>query len=200
MKKIVLFFMLASLAIFGVACSSDDTNSEDLKQLVIVPDFNQYAAPVGENIGFVPYLENGTDLVRFHNAVTYFVNGIEAALPLVFNSPGDYRVIGKVPGLKDSYPIQVTAVNKENPGPGEVEEGEYLVVKAKGDKVEFKLGDSVYFDVRNQDGLTMLDAELFVSDHVRISNPWRPTRVGTYKVVAEKLGYRASEGLIITVY
>lgn len=192
--------MMATLVILGASCSNDDAKSEDMEQLVIVPDFDHHVAPVGENLGFVPYLEKGTDLVRFHNAVAYFVDGVEAKLPLVFNASGNYTVIGKVPGLKDSYPIQVTAVEKENPGTGEVEEDNYLVLKGENGKVNYRLGEYVYFDVSNQDGLTMLDADLYVSDNVRISNPWRPTRVGTYKVVAKKLGYRASEGLIITVY
>jgi len=200
MKKLLLFLVIASFAVLGVACSSDDAKPKELRQLVIRPNFDVNAAPVGESVTFTAYFEEGADLVKYDGNMSYFVNGVEAGFWSVFDSPGEYTVVGKAYEMKDSYPVYVTAVKKEIPGTGESEEKDYLVLKAEGNKLNYRLGESVHFDVRNQEGMTMIDADLFVSDNVRIPNPWRPTKVGTYKVVAKKLGYRSSEGLIITVY
>ncbi|WP_353101927.1 hypothetical protein [Myroides odoratus] len=201
MKKFLLFLVLTSLAVLGTACSSDDNKEVQLEQLVIIPSVGSNTMEIGEEVYIVPYLEKDNDLIRFDGEVSYFVNGVEWGRSFIFYDKGEYKVVGKARGYKDSYPVVLNVVDKKNPGEddGNGSEERRLHVMTRDGRTDYSFNDVIYFDVRDNDDFSIVDATLMISDDVIISNPWRANMRGRFKVVAEKWGYRASEGYVITV-
>lgn len=164
--------------------------------MVIRSDAENNTVKKGKEVIFSAYTEDEDVLNSYHDHVRYFIDGVEASVFYKFEKIGEYQIVGKSEGLKDSYPIRIKVVEAD---PENGFEFPFLTVTTVTGMTTFETGERIYFDVRNDDGMSITNAELVISDDVVIGNPWRPTKSGTFKVVARKGGYSSSQGLIITV-
>lgn len=197
MNKLRVFLAIVCLTVLNVACSSDDNKVEEKReQLVIRSDAENNTVKKGKEVFFSAYTVDGDVLNVYKNHVRYFIDGVETSSYYKFDKLGEYQIVGKSEGVKDSSSIRIKVIEAD---PENGFEYPFLTVTTVTGMTTFEVDDRIYFDVRNDDGMSITNAELVISDDVLISNPWKPTKSGTFKVVAIKGGYSKSQGLIITV-
>lgn len=187
MKKLFMFLAVAGLATFGASCSSSDDNGggEKKKDLVLSGktdvkegDAVTFTVKVGDKA------ETGTEL---------YVDGVKAANPHTFSKVGEFKVQAKKNGFNDSNVLTVKVSEKGGVTP----DPKTLVLSVSGGN-EVKVGDEVIFLVKDNEGATVAGT-VIKKDGTTVSNPWTPTEEGTFKFVASKEGYNASNELSIVV-
>ncbi|WP_413510943.1 lipocalin family protein [Myroides odoratus] len=106
MKKILLAFGLMTLVLTGtVACSSDDNNSEQHQQTLVLASTIGTTVPLNEEVAFV--VSVGTEVIE---GTQIYVNGKQGKNPFKFTEKGEYKVIAKKGGYKDSNELTITVL------------------------------------------------------------------------------------------
>ena len=196
MRKLLLFFMMASLAVLGTACSSDDSKGGSNKELALFSDADEDGIYQGTTVEFTVMAEADGDVVEVEEGVSFYVDGKEVKNPYQFTELGDFKVVAKKKGYKDSNTLIIKVVEGHIVGPGDKEK---LTISVVGGVTEVEVDDEVKFEVKDQEGINVTNASIMLSDETYIGYSWAPEAAGTYKVFAFKNGYEKSEGIIVTV-
>jgi len=196
MKKLLLFLVMASFAVLGTACSSDDSESGSNKVLALFSDADEDGIVQGTTVEFTAMIEKGGDVVVIEEGVSFFVGSTEVKNPYTFNEVGEFKVVAKKKGYKESNTLIIKVIEGNIVGPGD--KGK-LIISVVGGVTEVEVGDNVKFDVKDQEGINVTTASIMLSDETHIGYSWTPPAAGTYKIFAFKYGYEKSEGIIVTV-
>lgn len=196
MKKLILFFIMASLAVLGTACSSDDSNGGGHKELALLSDANADGIVQGTTVEFTVMAGEGDDVVEVEEGVSFYVNETEVKNPYTFKELGEFKVVAKKNGYKESNTLIIKVIEGDIVGPGDKEK---LVLSVVGGETEVEVGDLVTFEVKDKAGINVTDASIMLSDDTSIGYDWKPSDPGTYKIFAFKTGYEKSEGVVVTV-
>ncbi|MGS4346237.1 hypothetical protein ACKUSY_11720 [Myroides odoratus] len=191
MRKLLLFFMMASVAVLGTACSSDDSNDEGNMRLALFSNANEDGVYQGTKVIFSVMAEEEGGLVGVSSGVSYYVDGTEVGDSYIFNELGEFKVVAKKKGYRESNMLIIKVIEQINKGK--------LVVSVVGGETEVKYGDIVRFEVKDEEGINITNANIVLSDDTHIGYVWYPLASGTYKIFAYKDDYERSEGLILTV-
>ena len=179
MKKLFMFLAVAGLATFGASCSSsDDSNNGgggDKAQLVAKA--SPSSVEVNKDVTFSATAEGkAVDGVSFYLGETKLTN------PYKFDAKGEYKVVAKKEGFKDSAAITVKVTEAEEPG---TEKKTLTLTVAPNEVV---LGQSVTFIVMEGTTNVSSTAKIFVNGAEVSGTSYTATAVGTYAVVAKKEG------------
>ncbi len=166
MKKLFMFLAVAGLATFGASCSSDDGGGGDPKTLTLSAD--KTSVKVNEAVTFT-VSETGAEL---------YVGDAKISNPAKFDKEGSYSVVAKKKGFNNSAAVKITVTKDGVPA-------KTLKLTAPA---EVAVGEDVAFVVKDQDGAAVTGVQFKIAGNV-VSNPWKPTAVGTYEVTASKEGY-----------
>ncbi|WP_410878102.1 hypothetical protein [Myroides sp. DW712] len=191
MKKLLLFFMIASFVALGVACSSDDSNDGGNKRLALSSDANYDGIYPGTKVVFAVMGEEEDGLVWINSGVSYYVDGTEVGDSYTFNELGEFKVVAKKKGYRESNTLIIKVIEQINKGK--------LVVSVVGGVTEIEYGGIANFEVKDEEGINITNATIVLSDDTYIGYIWAPSASGTYKIFAFKDEYERSEGLIVTV-
>ncbi|MEK6450155.1 MULTISPECIES: hypothetical protein [unclassified Myroides] len=155
MKKLFMFLAVAGLATFGASCSSDDNSDEPVKveagQLAVKADKTEINA--GESVKFSVTLdgkeEKGSEL---------FIGDEQIYTPHKFEKAGEFEVVAKKKGAKDSAAVKITVKGESTgePQPGE----ETLVLKGVTEAGEVKVGAKLAFSFTDAEGVNVDGAKL----------------------------------------
>ncbi len=190
MKKLFMFLAVAGLATFGVSCSSsddsnpgkDDDNPGGVKTLALSAD--KSSVKEGESVTFTVKVgdkaEAGAEL---------YIGTDKISNPHTFDAAGEYKVVAKKEGFKDSNVVTVKVTKEGEPGT------ETLVLKAVPATVS--VGGTVNFTV--QVGSQFIADATIKLNGETVSNPWTATEAGTFKFKASKEGYESSNEVTVTV-
>lgn len=103
MKKVLLFFVSASLAVFGTSCSSDDSSGSEQSKLVLTS--NILDVMVGESVSF-----NVTADGKTESGAELYIDSDKITNPHVFETEGTYDVIAKKQGFGNSNNVKITVI------------------------------------------------------------------------------------------
>ncbi|WP_410878106.1 hypothetical protein [Myroides sp. DW712] len=196
MRKLLLFFMMASLAVLGTACSSDDSKGGSNKELALFSDADEDGIYQGTAVEFTVMAEANGDVVEVEEGVSFYVDGKEVTNPYTFTELGEFKVVAKKKGYKDSNTLIIKVVEGYIVGP---EDKGKLTISVVGGVTEVEVDDEVKFEVKDEEGINITTASIELSDGLQVGYRWTPSAPGTYKAFAFKNGYEKSEGVIITV-
>lgn len=181
MKKALLFFVAASLAVFGTSCSNDDSSGSEQSKLVLTS--NTLDVMVGESVSF-----NVTTNGKTESGAELYIDSKKITNPHVFETEGEFKVVAKKNGFTESNPLIIKVFSNNS-------EAKQLSLSAS--KTTITIGESVSFNI-TVDGTTESGAELFVGSD-KITNPHVFETEGTYDVIAKKQGFGNSNNVKITV-
>lgn len=196
MKKLLLFLVVACFAALGVACSSDDSKDGGNKELALFSDADEDGIYQGTTVEFTAMIEEGGDVVAIEEGVSFYVGSTEVKNPYTFNEVGEFKVVAKKKGYKESNTLIIKVIEGNIVGPGD--KGK-LIISVVGGVTEVEVGELVKFEVKDAEGINITNAAIMLSDDTSIGYDWMPRDPGTYKVFAFKSGYEKSEGVIVTV-
>ena len=189
MKKLVLFFMMASLVVLGTACSSDDSKSGGQKVLALFSDADEGGIAQGTAVKFTVMAEEGEDVAEVKAGVSFYVNDTEVKNPYTFNEVGEFNVVAKKSGYKDSNVLTIKVV----------EGSKKLIIKTVSGLTDVGVGKKISFTVTDQEGISITNAGIYLTDGTQIEYDYVFKAVGNFKVIAKSEGYKDSDGLVITV-
>ncbi|MTG99077.1 hypothetical protein GJV76_13195 [Myroides sp. BIT-d1] len=183
MKKIFMFIFVATLATFGISCSSDDNSTDDKKeekQLVLKAD--KLEVKVGEAVNFSAELDN-----KKIDGVKILINDQPGSLKHVFKEAGTFKVVATKAGYRNSNPINVVVTENANK----------IILKADKSKVE--VGEKVTFTAQ-AGGADLKDFKVSFADGTEINGTsWIADKAGSFKFFAFKEGLENSDNVEITV-
>lgn len=189
MKKLFMFLAVAGLATFGVSCSSsddsgDDNNNNNKKTLSLTASSN--SVKEGESVTFTVKVGD-----KEETGAEFYIGADKISSPHTFDTAGEYKVVAKKEGFKDSnvVTVKVTKEGGVDPDP------ETLVLKAAPATVS--VGGTVNFTV--QAGGQFINDAVIKLNGETVSNPWTATEAGTFKFTASKEGYENSNEVTVTV-
>jgi plastocyanin len=190
MKILFMFLAVAGLATFGVSCSSSDDSGNggggggDEKTLSLSADKKEIKE--GESVTFTVKVGD-----KAESGAEFYIGSDKISNPHTFDTEGEYKVVAKKEGFKDSnvVTVKVTKEGDVTPDP------KTLVLKASPATVS--VGETVNFTVQ-ADGQFIADATIKLNGET-VSNPWTATEVGTFKFKASKEGYEDSSEVTVTV-
>ncbi|MGS4346236.1 hypothetical protein ACKUSY_11715 [Myroides odoratus] len=194
MKKLVLFFMLATISLLSVACSSDDSKEGDKKELFLTADVNKDKVVQGTTVTFTVTTEEGEEVIAIDTGISFYINDEEAKNPYTFTELGTFHVVAKKSGYKDSNTLVVQVVEDDA-----TETGKKLTIRVSGEQSDVVVGDDVVFEVEDEDGIVVTDATILLDTKTVVGYKWTPEAAGTYKFVAKKSGHKASDVLVVEV-
>lgn len=181
MKKLFMFLAVAGLATFGASCSkSDDNGGKEEKQLTIAAD--KTTVNEGDTVTFTSN-ESGAE---FH------VEGKKVTNKYKFATKGDYKVVAKKSGFKDSTALVIKVTEK-----GTTPEEKQLTLVATPSTV--KVGESVMFVVKEGSNMVNDATITQVGGAVVTGGTWKATAEGTVKFKATKAGFKDSVEVSVTV-
>lgn len=191
MKKLFMFLAVAGLATFGASCSSDDNSDEPVKveagQLAVKADKTEIN--VGDSVKFSVTLdgkeEKGSEL---------FIGDEQIYTPHKFEKAGEFEVVAKKKGAKDSAAVKITVK-----GEGEEVPGDKKTLVLTPDKLEVFVGGEVKFTVTDGEAAVSGVKITQVGGAALTSDVWKADKVGTAKFVAEKEGYGKSNEVSVVV-
>lgn len=190
MKKLFMFLAVAGLATFGASCSSDDNSDDPVKvesQLAIKAD--KTTVKEGESVSFSMTLdgkeEKGSEL---------FIGEEQIYTPHKFETAGEFNVVAKKKGAKDSAAVKITVTKGDGETPGETKT---LVLSP--DKLEVFVGGEVKFSVTDGEAAVSGVKITEVGGSALTGDTWKAAKVGTFKFVAEKEGYGKSNEVSVVV-
>lgn len=157
--------------------------------LLMFDTYDQEIVP-GSKVGFMVLVGTGGDLIEMEDGVKFYADGKEISNPHVFEEVGEYNVIAKKKGYKDSNVLVVKvgeAVSKS------------LTVSLSDGRTEVWTGEGLRFVVKDDEGIMITNARIFLSDGTHIGYDWYTWNAGTYKIFATLSGYMDSPGFILTV-
>lgn len=186
-----MFLAVAGLATFGASCSSDDNSDEPVKveagQLAVKADKTEINA--GESVKFSVTLdgkeEKGSEL---------FIGDEQIYTPHKFEKAGEFEVVAKKKGAKDSAAVKITVK-----GEGEEVPGDKKTLVLTPDKLEVFVGGEVKFSVTDGEAAVSGVKITQVGGAALTSDVWKADKVGTVKFVAEKEGYGKSNEVSVVV-
>ncbi len=183
MKKFMILF-IAMATTFG--CSSDDNNSEEIivKDLVLSTDKKE--VQVGDEVLFTILDKEGKKV----DASIYVENAL-VKNPVKFDKAGDFSVVAKKEGFKNSNSLTIKVKDKE--------EGlSQLSLKSSSNAV--KVGDKVTFTIAVanvvENGATIYNVTTGVA---LPNNVFEATTVGEFAFVAKKAGFADSTQVVVIV-
>ncbi|WP_158961762.1 hypothetical protein [Myroides fluvii] len=194
MKRLVLYFVLITLAVANAACSSDDKKEEEQKELTLVSDAQGGKVAPGSSVLFSAMEGEGEDLVEVKTGVSFYLDEKEIGNRHVFEEIGEFKIIAKKKGYTDSNVLVIKVVDEVITVPKDV-----LTIRVVGGVTEVELGEVIHFEVKGKGDVAVEDADIQLSDDTKIGYSWTPAAVGTYKVKAKKEGYTTSVALEIQV-
>lgn len=187
MKKIFMFMAIMGLTTFNTSCSSDDNSDQSgvvERKLAIEADKNDIS--VGESVKFTVSLEGKLD-----KEATLFIKDEKISNPYLFKSEGEFEVVAKKKGVKDSDPIKITVKGDSD------KETKELVLTP--DVLEVYVGGVVTFKVTNGKDV-INDAVITQVSGSKVNNAsWKAVKAGTYKFTATKDGFKKSNEVSIVV-
>lgn len=186
-----MFLAVAGLATFGASCSSDDNSDEPVKveagQLAVKADKTEINA--GDSVKFSVTLdgkeEKGSEL---------FIGDEQIYTPHKFEKAGEFEVVAKKKGAKDSAAVKITVK-----GEGEEVPGDKKTLVLTPDKLEVFVGGEVKFTVTDGEAAVSGVKITQVGGAALTSDVWKADKVGTAKFVAEKEGYGKSNEVSVVV-
>ncbi|WP_158961763.1 hypothetical protein [Myroides fluvii] len=186
--------MLTSLAMLGTACSSDDNKEGGSKEMVLMFDAYNQEIVQGSKVGFLVLVGDGEDFIEMEDGVKFYADGKEISNPHVFEEVGEYNVVAKKRGYKDSNVLVVKVGEIEEPGVRKS-----LTVSLSDGRTEVWTGEGLRFVVKDDEGIMVTNAIITLSDGTDIGYDWYTWNAGTYKIFASLYGYESSPGFILTV-
>ncbi|MDM1043418.1 hypothetical protein HX004_01850 [Myroides sp. 1354] len=194
MKKLLLFLFLTTLVTMNVACSSsDDKKEEEEKALSLVSNADGKGIPEGTSVMFTVTTNEGEKKVEV-SGVAFYMDGKEIGNPYVFEKAGTFNVVAKKNGFLDSNVVVIKVVEDDV-----VIEKETLTIAVIGGFTDIEVEEEIRFEVKDEEGGLVENAEISLSDGTVIGYAWTPTAVGTYKIKAKKEGYNASAEITVNV-
>lgn len=192
-----MFLAVAGLATFGASCSSDDNSDEPVKvqagQLAVKADKTEIKE--GESVKFSVTLdgkeEKGAELSS---------DGGKISPTHVFKEAGEYNVVAKKKGAKDSAAVKITVVKGEGEAPGEGEvPGEVKTLVLSADLLEVNVGGKVTFKVTDGKDAVKDVVITEVGGKAVANGVWTAAKPGIFKFVATKAGYEKSNEFSVEV-
>ncbi|MDR0230183.1 MAG: hypothetical protein LBI72_14155 [Flavobacteriaceae bacterium] len=190
MKKLFMFLAVAGLATFGASCSKSDDNgggtTPPAGDKVLELSANKTEIKEGETVAFTSKSEGkvvtGTDT---------YVNDVKGTNPYKFDKEGEYKVVSKKTGYKDSNVVTIKVAK------GDVKPEEKTLVLA-ADVTKVTEGGKVTFTVK--EGTNNVDgAVIKMNGTTVVTSPWTAGTAGTYKFVASKDGFKNSNEITVVV-
>lgn len=188
MKKLFMFLAVAGLATFGASCSSDDggNGGGGTTTPQLVAKASPSTVEVNKAVTFSATSEGkAVDGVSFYQGDTKLTN------PHTFTTKGEYKVVAKKEGFKDSPAITVTVKDVVAP------EDPQLVLTATPTAV--KVGENVTFVVKEGNNVVSGATITQVGGAAVTGNTWKATAAGTFKFKATKAGAKDSAEVTVTV-
>ncbi|WP_410878910.1 hypothetical protein [Myroides sp. DW712] len=194
-----MFLAVAGLATFGASCSSDDSKDnggnggkEDngpgngSTQLVLTAD--KTSVNEGDTVTFtVKADKKEVDADLYIQGTDVKINKSHK-----FEEKGQYKIVAKKKDYKDSSVVTITVKGEDEPG---VEKKLVLTPS----KTEAFTGDVITFTVKDEDGANVNGFTVKHNDAVVPNGLFTATEAGTYKFVASKDGYVASEEVSVVI-
>ncbi|TDS62100.1 hypothetical protein [Myroides indicus] len=179
MKKLFMFLAVAGLATFGVSCSSSDDsgnggNGGDEKTLSLSADRKEIKE--GESVTFTVKVGD-----KVESGAEFYIGSDKISNPHKFDAAGEYKVVAKKEGFKDSNAVTVK-VTKEGVDP----EPEAKLVLELDNEGTITEGDEVSFTVMNEKNLPVTDAVIYVNDKAITGTSFKTEAPGTYTAIAKK--------------
>lgn len=181
MKKFMILF-IAMATTFG--CSSDDNNSEEIivKDLVLSTDKKE--VQVGDEVLFTVLDKEGKKV-----DASIYVGNTLVKNPVKFDKTGDFSVVAKKEGFKNSNLLTIKVKDKVL---------SQLTLKPSSDTV--KVGDKVTFTIAVANVVENGAAIYNVATGVALpNNVFEATTVGEFAFVAKKAGFADSTQVVVTV-
>lgn len=180
-----MFIAVATLATFGLSCSSDDNSKEekkDEKQLVLKAD--KTAVTVGETVKFSVLIDN-----KAVDGAKITINGETIGEEHVFKKAGTFVVVAKKKGFLDSASVTINVTDSN--GKKQLE--------LSTDASEIKIGEEVLFFVR-ENGVQVKDFKIKSLQGKTVdNNKWIADEAGEFKFIATKEGYIDSKEVVVRV-
>lgn len=190
MKKLFMFLAVAGLATFGASCSSDDNSDDPVKvesQLALKADKTDIKE--GESVKFTVTLDG-----KGETAAELSIDGVKIDSPHTFKKEGQYNVVAKKKGAKDSAAVKITVAKGDGETPVETKT---LVLEA--DLLEVNVGDKVTFKVTDGKDAVKDVVITEVGGKAVAKGVWTAEKPGTFKFVATKDGFEKSNEFSIEV-
>lgn len=191
MKKIFMFLAILGVTTFSTSCSSDDNSDQVVvvdKILTVEADRNSVS--IGESVKFIVSLDG-----KLEKEALLFIKDKKISTPYIFEEEGEFEVVAKKKGIKDSAPVKIT-VKGDNQAGGEKEVKELVLIP---NVLEVYVGGEVTFKVTNgKDEIT--DAVITQIGGSAVTNGlWKAEKAGIYKFTASKDGFTMSKEVSIVV-
>ena len=175
MKKLFMFLAVAGLATFGASCSSDDGGTPPPppeKQLIAKA--SPATVEVNKDVTF-----SATADGKAVDGVSFYLGETKLTNPHKFAAKGEYKVVAKKDGFKDSAAITVKVTETGDP----IETLTLTILPT-----EVTLGEAVSFVVYQGTTDVSSTAKIFVNGTEVPNGPYTASAVGTYTVKATKEG------------
>lgn len=183
MKKLFMFLAVAGMATFGASCSKSDDSAP-----VVVPPVeagqlaltaSKTTVEVGEEVTFTVKL--GKDDVTSSSDI--FVGDTKTGSKFSSDKPGEFKVVAKKQGAKDSAVVTIKVTEKGAPVTGT------LVLKASiAENSEIEVGSTVKFVVTLDGAVVTSTSKLAVNGTAMTGDTFTATAPGDFTVVAKKDG------------
>lgn len=185
MKKLFMFLAVAGLATFGVSCSSSDDSGNGgdgggEKTLSLSADKKEIKE--GESVTFTVKVgdkaESGAEL---------YIGADKISNPHTFDTKGEYKVVAKKEGFKDSAAVTIKVKGKDDVDP---DPSLTLVLDKEG---TILVGDTVSFTVINEKNIPVNDAQIFINNTAINGYSYKIEEEGTFTAYAKKGDVESNE-------
>ena len=189
MKNIYYLLVMLAVLLGAMACTSDDNDSINKNLLFL--EASSRNVELGDAVNFTIKAQDK----EVDGAKVYLVDGEELSeikMSHTFDRVGDYNVMAKKPGYKDSYVIQIKVTESLVPPT----DGKKLELKSV--RTEYYEGEEVKFTAHNGKA-TIKEFALYLGGKELEGEKWIAEGVGTHDFIAKAEGYEDSNPLEITV-
>ncbi|MEC4115205.1 hypothetical protein VSO92_13960 [Myroides pelagicus] len=180
MRKLLTLLAILLMACFYLSCSKDDNevSKPEKNKLELVAD--QTTIIEDQTVNFT--VRSKGEIVE---QVDIYIDDVKQNNPYTFKKEGDYKVIAKKSGYKDSNSLVISV-------------GKRIRTLHLTTNIELPLyeKEKVLFTITDDTGEIVNDAKILNSDNKEIPNPWSP-RVGEHTLIASKEGYISSEPITL---